>query len=203
MKFFNVDFGLVQTPLILAFVMFALNIPVHAQKQYNLPEKEDYKHSLSVKTQCFQDLQRDISAERVARLCRNSTRYTSQCFQELRNSTSLEHAEKLCRIATPYTSQCFQDLRNVTSTEQATRLCNFALEDTNQCFRVLNQQMSTNRAEQECLPPLTSVLQACVDSLTFDAQGHPTGISETIAAINCQETLLLRFPRSNSDWNRD
>ncbi|MBN4004867.1 hypothetical protein [Nostoc sp. LPT] len=63
--------------------------------------------------------------------------------------------------------------------------------------------MSTNRAEQECLPPLASALQACVDSLTFDAQGHPTGISKTVAAINCQETLLFRFPRSNSDWNRD
>ncbi|MBC6430993.1 hypothetical protein FM036_09225 [Nostoc sp. HG1] len=203
MKFFNVDFGLVQTPVILAFVMFGQIIPVHAQNQYNSPEEGDYKHSLSVRTQCFQDLRKDISAERVARLCRNSTRYTSQCFRELRKSTSLERAEKLCRIATPYTSQCFQDLRNVTSTERATRLCNFALADTNQCFRVLNQQISTNRAEQECLPPLASALQACMDSLTFDAQGHPTGISETVAAINCQETLPFRFLRSNNDWNND
>ncbi len=197
MKFFNFD--LVQTPVILALVMLAMSIPVHAQYQYKSPDKGDNKHSLSVRTQCFQDLRKDISAERIARLCRNATRYTSQCFQELRNSTSLEQTEKLCRIATPSTSQCFQDLRNVISIERATRLCNFALADTSQCFRELNQQISTNSAEKECLPPLASALQACVDSLTFDAQGHSTGISETVAAINCQKTLPFSKDDENSD----
>ncbi|MEH1840181.1 MAG: hypothetical protein V7L20_15795 [Nostoc sp.] len=202
MKIFNLDFGLVHTPIILSFIIFSVCIPVHAQNQYESPNEANegnYKHGLSVRTQCFQDLRRDISTERVARLCRNATGYTSQCFQELRDSISLERAEKLCRIATPYTSQCFLDLRNVTSTERATRLCNFALADTSQCFRVLNQQISTNRAEKECLPPLASALQACVDSLTFDAQGYATGISETVAVISCRKTFPFKYPLDNSD----
>jgi hypothetical protein len=203
MKFFNVDFGLIHTPMILAFVMFAQIIPVHAQNRSNSSENKQYKykHSLSVRTQCFQDLGRYVSTARAIQLCRNSNRYTSQCFQELINSTSSARTEELCRIATPYTSQCFQDLRNVTSTERATRLCNFALADTNQCFRVLNQQISTDKAEWACLPPLALALEACMDSLTFDAQGHPIGISETVAAIDCQRTLPFRFPFSNSDRN--
>lgn len=208
MKFLNLNLSLVSTPMILSFIVFSLCIPVHAQNQDKSPNEaneREYKHSLSVRTQCFQDLRRNIniSTERVARLCLNATRYTSQCFQELRNSISLERAEKLCLIATPYTSQCFLDLRNVASTERATRLCNLALADTSECFRVLNQQISTNTAEKECLPPLASALQACVDSLTFDAQGYPTGISETVAAISCRKTPPFKYPLDNSDENSE
>ncbi|MGK7873064.1 MAG: hypothetical protein AB4426_07060 [Xenococcaceae cyanobacterium] len=167
---------LFQIPALLTFSIAGISSPVKAQ---------------GTRIQCW-DHVRSLggSRARADSICKNEPSYAGLCAEQVRNvGGSWDRAESLCKNGTRFSGTCFQQVRNAGATlDHAESLCKNALANTGQCVRqARNEGFAWNRTLSECRrPSVSEALQECMNSIMFDSQGKPTGISEVAAFEECR-----------------
>ncbi|ACB50609.1 unknown [Crocosphaera subtropica ATCC 51142] len=165
-----------QLPTIVTFSWSFLSIPVNAQGST---------------IACFEYVQGlGANRETAQSICASYPQYAGYCADKVRSiGGTWETAESLCQDGTRFSGQCFIGMRAQGATwEHSESLCKNATANTSQCVQQARglEGFSWKGALQECRPPqIADALQNCINSLTHDLHGNPTGISPEAASQEC------------------
>lgn len=166
-----------QLPAFATFCLSNLSLPVQAQGS---------------KIACFEYVQ-GLGANRqtAQSICASYPQYAGYCADKvIMVGGTWETAKSLCTDGTRFSGQCFVNMRAQGATwEHSESLCETATADTSQCVQQARgaEGFSWEGALQECgRPAVADALQNCINSLTHDVHGNPTGISAEAALQECR-----------------
>lgn len=174
-----------------SFTLLSVFISASAALCLHLPS-EVKAQTTPYTSQCFNAAVAKYGIARAQQICQNATPSTSSCFNENASRYGIERAQQICQSATPSTSSCFNQMAPRYGVAQAQQICQSgATSATSQCFNENASRFGIERARQLCAPTPNNPLaiQECIKSLLFDAQGRRTQISESAAAISCQNSI--------------